>query len=395
MERQNIDRILAELNHSNDQLKESEERYHRMIGEVQDYAIILLDQRGQIERWNKGAELIKGYLEEEVLGKSFRIFYTTDDQKSGLPDKLLAEARRAGKVSHEGWRVRKDGTRFWGSVVITALHNSHNEIIGFSKVTRNLTERKELEDSLKKKSEDLRIKNEALQRLNEQLRSFTYVASHDLREPLRKIRTYVSLIRESHFDPTRSEVWLDKIYESSEGMQNLISELLTLSEISNQTEHFKDVDLDQLLAAVKNALEFVILEKSAVIRAVPLPTIQASESQLMQLFLNIISNSLKFTQPDVPPQIEIDCTVEVNEVDEVPVKHYHISIRDNGVGFETEDPNVIFEPFKRLHSKQMFPGTGIGLAIARRVAENHKGRISAQSQPGTGTTIHMYFPLPG
>jgi PAS domain S-box-containing protein len=131
---------------SDELLRQSEERYFRMIDEVEDYAILLLDRNGNIQNWNKGAEKIKGYKENEILGKNFRIFYTKEDQDNGLPELLIDKAVKQGKALHEGWRVRKDGTRFWGSIVITALHDDQKNVIGFSKVTRDLTERKETED---------------------------------------------------------------------------------------------------------------------------------------------------------------------------------------------------------------------------------------------------------
>src|SRR5205814_247725 len=118
-------------------IKESEDRYHKMIAEVQDYAIILLDRNGIIQNWNRGAEHIKGYSPKEIVGKSFKIFYLPEDQKAKLPETLIEEATRRGRAVHEGWRVRKDGTTFWGSVTITALHNDDGDVIGFSKVTRD------------------------------------------------------------------------------------------------------------------------------------------------------------------------------------------------------------------------------------------------------------------
>ena len=126
-----------------DSLRESEERYHRMVAEVEDYAIILLSPEGIIQNWNKGAEKIKGYSEKEVIGRHFRIFYPQEDQVSGLPDELIHRAEAVGKANHEGWRKRKDGSRFWGSISITALHNDTGQVIGFVKVTRDLTERHE------------------------------------------------------------------------------------------------------------------------------------------------------------------------------------------------------------------------------------------------------------
>jgi PAS domain S-box-containing protein len=146
----------------NEELKLSEARYHKMIAEVQDYAIILLSPDGIIQNWNVGAQLIKGYSTVEIIGKHFSLFYTKEDRHDYLPEKLLAQAIKSGKATHEGWRVRKDGTRFWGSVAITALHDDNHKIIGFSKVTRDLTIRKAAEDALKQKNQELEEMNHEL-----------------------------------------------------------------------------------------------------------------------------------------------------------------------------------------------------------------------------------------
>src|SRR5947209_18238177 len=143
-----LQQYATELSKQNEELTRSEERYHQMIDEVEEYAIILLDTKGHILHWNKGAQRIKGYTADEAIGQSFTIFYPEEDKMSGLPYRLLEEAREKGRVHHEGWRVRKDRTKFWGTVVITALHNSAGEVIGFTKVTRDLTKRKFADEEL-------------------------------------------------------------------------------------------------------------------------------------------------------------------------------------------------------------------------------------------------------
>src|ERR1700749_4069322 len=160
-----------------------EDQYHLMIEEIEDYAILMLDRDGIICNWNKGAEKIKGYREEEAVGKHFRIFYRQEDRDAGLPEQLIERAVREGKAIHEGWRQRKDGSVFWGSIVITALHNPEGQVIGFSKVTRDLTDKKRSEDRLRQYSRQLEAQNKELQQ-------FAYAAAHDLKEPLRKIQVY-------------------------------------------------------------------------------------------------------------------------------------------------------------------------------------------------------------
>ncbi|MBC8045486.1 MAG: PAS domain S-box protein [Fimbriimonadaceae bacterium] len=158
------------LEEINEELRQSEERYHKMIDEIEDYAIILMDTKGNIQNWNRGAEKIKGYKTAEIIGKNFRQFYTEEDRKSKLPEKLIEQAFLSGKANHEGTRVRKDGTTFWGSILITALHDDHNNIIGFSKITRDLTEKKLTEENLKHYTKELERKNAEFVITNEELK---------------------------------------------------------------------------------------------------------------------------------------------------------------------------------------------------------------------------------
>jgi len=160
-----------------------------MVEEVEDYAILMLDSQGIIRNWNKGARKIKGYTEAEIVGNHFRVFYTKEDRDAGLPEKLIDEATRMGRAVHEGWRVRKDGTTFWGSIVITALHDRGDRVIGFSKVTRDLTARKVAEDKLVRYARQLETQNM-------ELHQFAYAAAHDMKEPLRKVQFYYSAIKE-------------------------------------------------------------------------------------------------------------------------------------------------------------------------------------------------------
>ena len=387
------------IRQQSEELRKSDERYHGMIQEVEDYAIILLDQEGTIQNWNKGAEKIKGYRAEEIVGKTFREFYTPEDRAAKLPDQLLALARVEGRASHEGWRIRKDGTTFWGSVVITALHDEAGNVTGFSKVTRDLTEKKLADEDLKNKSIQILEKNKELESMNQELASFAYVSSHDLQEPLRKIQTFASRIVETEHEnlSPKGKDYFIRMQNAALRMQTLIEDLLTYSRTNTADKNFEMIDLNKLIAEIRTELRESIDDKKAVIESSPLPTLNIIKFQFRQLITNLVSNSLKFSRPNHPPHVWI--TAEVVKGNEIKNKYanpkkvyHHISVKDNGIGFEPEHKNKIFEVFQRLHGRSEYTGTGIGLAICKKVVENHGGFISAESQLDQGATFDVYIP---
>ncbi|MHA3787504.1 PAS domain S-box protein [Flavobacterium hauense] len=368
-------------------LKQSEERYHKMIDEVQDYAIIMLDAEGNILNWNKGAQKIKGYTEEEVLGQNFRIFYLLEDREKNLPDALLKNARSNGRAEHEGWRLRKDGTKFWSSVIITALHDDNYNVIGFSKVTRDLTERKFAEDRLRNNARDIEFRNK-------QLEEYAYIASHDLQEPLRKIQVFSEMLMDSIDDKEAVTRYIDKITASAGRMTTLIKDVLKYSQLSSTDELFEVVNLNAILENVLEDFDLLIEQKKIKLTIGTLPVLKGIPIQLHQLFSNLLSNAIKFGSKN--PEISITAEpVSINDVlDTVYFKsgvpYIKIIFKDNGQGFEQEYADMVFKMFKRLDNT---PGTGIGLALCKKIVENHNGGINAKSQPGEGSEFNIFLPL--
>ncbi|MEO5601745.1 MAG: PAS domain S-box protein [Cyclobacteriaceae bacterium] len=379
----------ARLEENNAALQRSEERYHKMIDGIQDYAIILLDRHGIIENWNKGAEKIKQYKETEIIGKHFGIFYLPEDRKNNLPQQVIDIAVKNGKAGHEGWRLRKDGTSFWGSITINALLDSDNNIIGFSKITRDLTDKKSAEDKLLAYTTELESQNRELEQ-------FAYVSSHDLQEPIRKIQTFADIIHANLGDENLVNRYFEKINSSAQRMSELIKSVLNYSRLARDGDEMVPVNLNVVMSGVESDFELLLADKKARIIHEDLPTVKGNPLQLSQLFSNLISNSLKFTEKD--PVIEIKSRVVskehiLNNPRHMTEQNYiEISFKDNGIGFDQQYDKKIFTMFQRLHGKQDYAGTGIGLALCKKITENHNGYIAAKSALGKGSTFYLYIP---
>ena len=372
-----------------EELKKSEERYHKMIEEVEDYAIILLDKDGIIQNWNKGAEKIKGYKEEEIVGRSFSNFYLPEDREKGLHKKLLELARETGKALHEGWRMRKDGSAFWGSIVLTALHDNEGNVIGFSKVTRDLTERKLAEDKMLEYTSQLELQNKELE-------EFSYAASHDMKEPLRKIIFYNSHLWDNITDKLsdKEKDYLGRSINAAKRMKSLIDDLLEYSRATMIRQDFEPVDLNEIVDEVILSYKEAIEQSGVTVLFTPLPVIQGIPFQLRQLFDNLLSNSLKYHHPDRKLEVQIRVTQTTGadiEGLKKQTKYYRITFSDNGSGFDPAYAEKIFELFQRLDPGKC-SGTGVGLALCKKIVQNHHGAITAWGDVNGGARFDIYFP---
>jgi two-component system CheB/CheR fusion protein len=377
-------------------LRLSEERFRLMVEAVQDYAIFRLDPQGRVATWNAGAQRIKQYRETEIIGKHFSVFYTQEDRAAHLPQKELVEAADKGRAMNEGWRVRRDGSRFWAYVIITALKDSSGKLLGFAKITRDMTDAKEREEALLRSHDVLERKvqertaelakyTEELVRSNADLQQFAYVASHDLQEPLRMVSLYVDLLKRNLEDNTNKDVvtYFNFVQEGALRSQRLIRELLEYSRIGTKNDPLVDVSLENVLSHVESLLGLTIRENRARITHDPLPALRADRFQMEQLFQNLIYNAIKYRSQKAP-RIHIGAQRRNKE--------WLFKVRDNGIGIDPQYKDQIFIVFKRLHSSKEYPGTGIGLAICKKIVEVHGGKIWVDSKLGKGAVFSFTLP---
>jgi len=273
-------------------------------------------------------------------------------------------------------------------------------VFSYGKIIEHLNRLEKVFSQLKQLNNELKQKNYKLELYNKELDSFTYVASHDLKEPLRKILTYSNQMELEVYDKLsdNNKTHLNRIRHSAQRMQNLLNDLLLYSHVSVSEKSFEEVDLNKIVNDVIDNLHEEIIETSTQINADNLPVIKGMPFQIKQLFENLISNSIKYKQDHLPPKIIIGgCVVHEKDVDEIHYRdsdlYYKLFIRDNGVGFEQAYAEKIFKLFQRLHARTNKPGTGIGLTICKKIVDNHNGFIKATSEVNKGTTFEIYLPL--
>jgi PAS domain S-box-containing protein len=481
--------------------RESEERFRLMVEGVTDYSILMLDASGHVLSWNEGARRMKGYEAEEILGQHLSRFYLPEDHQLGKPDQDLKSAAVAGRHEIAGWRVRKDGSQFWANVVITAMRDKNGTLYGFSKMTRDLTQRRQAEEKFqlvfeasptgllmmsregsilllnaqiehlfgyqrdellgrsievlvparfrgqhpahrlaffmaptaramgtgrdlyglrkdgsefaveiglnpvetdqgmavmatviditaRKRSETtLAQQRDELERSNKDLEQFAYVASHDLQEPLRAVAGCVQLLKKRYHGQLdeRAHEYIGHAVDGAKRMQSLIDDLLTFARIrrAENTSHAVSC-ADALSVALKN-LSVSIQESGAQVTWDALPIVSGEAGQITMLLQNLIANAVKFRKPTEIPHIHIGVSRDARRAT--------FSVSDNGIGISQEHFERIFGVFQRLHTRSEYPGTGIGLAVCKRIVEHQGGRIWVESKPGEGATFRFVLPL--
>lgn len=386
----------VELADARASLQASEENFRLLVESVRDYAIFLLDTRGNVASWNAGAARIKGYAGDEIIGRHFSAFYLAEEIASGKCEMELRVAAEVGRFEDEGWRKRKDGTTFWANVVITALRNPGGRLVGYAKVTRDLTDRKRAEDERiqleagRKALEAERTAREAADAANRAKDDFLAHVSHELRTPLNAILGWSRLLRTPMAEERRTRA-IATVERNAEAMAHLIEDLLDVSRIVSGKMRL-DVGPVDLALVVEGALDATRLSAEAkniridstVDPAVPPMTGDAT--RLQQVAWNLISNAVKFT----PRGGHIAVAVRRRQATA------EIVVEDTGVGLAPDLVDHVFSPFWQgaTAGSGSTRGLGLGLAIVRSIAELHGGSARAESDGvGRGARFIIAFPL--
>ena len=355
------------------------EALYRQTFELATAGIAHVDLTGRFMKVNRRLCEILGYGEQELIGRPVKEISHPEDRNLTDSQRMRVRSGEKQSVRFEKRYIRKSGAIVWVDLSVALACDASGvpqyEIALFD----DITERKKAEAALREAHEELK-------RSNAELEQFAYVASHDLQEPLRMVSSYTQLLMRRYGDKLDGDAkdFTASIVDGATRMKQLIEDLLAYSRVGTRDKNFKPVDAGSSLGRALTNLRAAIQDSGATVTQDKLPTIPCDEVQLAQLFQNLIGNALKFRKPDVAPAVHVGAAEQGAE--------WEFTVRDNGIGIEPQYFERIFMVFQRLHDKGEYPGTGIGLAIVKKVVERHGGRIWVQSQPGAGTTFHFTMP---
>ncbi|OOG81154.1 hypothetical protein B0E41_18620 [Hydrogenophaga sp. A37] len=379
------------------ELLESEQRFRLMVDNLREYCIFFLDSQGCITDWTDSAQRMEGYSPTEMLGRHYALLFQQSDAGEAMANanQMLRMAASRGQHELHCWQTRKDGSQYWSHSVLIALRDDSGELRGFAKINRDMTDAKRLDDLMRNINDELENRvverTEQLLAANKDLESFSYSVSHDLRSPLRHISSFVSLLEEHLGDngDDTTHRYLGTIGNSARHMSQLIDGLLAFSRLGRSAVNVTAVDFAMLVEAVVSQIAHDT-EGRVVdwVIAPDLPVVQGDALLLREVWANLLGNAFKYSRPRERARIEVGWSVD-------PAVGYTFYVRDNGVGFDTKYAQKLFGVFQRLHRASDFEGTGIGLALTRRILERHGGSIWAESQQGEGSVFHFSLPFEG
>jgi osomolarity two-component system, sensor histidine kinase TcsA len=374
-------------------LAQSETNFRLLVEGVKDYAIFMLDPDGNVTSWNEGAQRIKGYTADEIIGQHFSIFYPQEAIDHRHAQEELAIARREGRYEEEGWRVRKDGSSFWASVVLTPLHDENDEIIGFAKVTRDLTERKILEEQREAHAKQLATTNADLQRALEAKGRFLSTISHEVRTPMSGIIGMTELLTLQDIGDDNNLI-VRNIFDSSKRLLQMLNNVLDAArmEAGSVSLEYRKFPIRSVLGDVRQLVTAEADKKNLAVEGYcdnRLPEyVCGDEIRLRQVLLNLAFNAVKFTQSG---RVNISCNLKVKNPELVA----HFSVSDTGIGIKAEDLSKLFKPFSQADdsTKRIYGGTGLGLSISKDIVTLMGGEIGVESELGEGSTFWFDVPL--
>ena len=380
-------RDISERKAIDNRVRQSEERFRSMIENVKDHAIYMLDVQGCVLTWNKGAERLTGYQSEEIIGKHYLCFYPIEDRESGKPEQIMKTVLAEGQCEDEGWHLRKDGSKFWANVVITAVRNGGAKLLGFSVVTRDLTLRRETE-------EQLRLAKEEAESANEAKSAFLANISHEIRTPMTGIMGMAGLLSDTELSSKQVE-YCQIIQRSSDSLLTVINEVLDFSKVESGKLELEIIDFD-LTSAVGEVVD--LFAKQAEDKGVELinfirydvpEKLQGDPGRLRQIISNLVGNALKFTAKG-----EVIVRITVQE-QTAAYANLRFEVSDTGIGIPKEKQDKLFSSFTQVDASttRKYGGTGLGLAICKRFVELMGGQIGMDSEPGKGSTVWFTLKL--
>jgi len=361
--------------------------FRLLVESVEDYAIFLLGPDGRVLTWNRGAERIKGYTARQIVGQHFSVFYTPEERDAGRPGFVLRMATEHGAFEDEGWRVRKDGTRFWADVVVTALLDARGIPYGFAKVTRDLTERRAAEDQRSALFAEQQARAAAEEALSARDR-FLSIAAHELKTPVASLQMSAEALLRSRdaerLDVQRLDVGLRRMQTAAGRLATLVDELLDVSRLTSDQMDLvlQPIDLVGLVREVMERFEGDAEPRRIRLEAPDPAWVDADVARLDQVVTNLLDNALKYSPAPTPIQVSV-----TDERDDVV-----LTVADRGMGLDSPAADRLFEAFGRGENAEHYQGLGLGLYISHRIVERHGGRIEGRARDGGGAVFTVRLP---